>query len=72
MALTPAASRAATDDQKKFAYDIVEKNTQTLNDVGAPEVWITHGREDAIVYWANKNGFKARPLDIAGYDDEGD
>ena len=45
---------------------------QTLNDVGAPEVWITHGREDAIVYWANKNGFKARPLDIAGYDDEGD
>jgi len=45
---------------------------QTLNDVGAPDVWITHGREDAIVYWANKNGFKARPLDIAGYDDEGD
>ncbi len=46
--------------------------TQTIKDVGAPEVWITHGREDAIVYWATKNGFKARPLDIQGYEDEGD
>jgi putative mRNA 3-end processing factor len=46
--------------------------TQTLKDVGAPEVWVTHGREDAIVYWATQNGFKARPLDVQGYDDEGD
>ena len=46
--------------------------TQTIRDVGASEVWITHGREDAIVYWATQNGFKARPLDIAGYEDEGD
>jgi putative mRNA 3-end processing factor len=46
--------------------------TQTIKDVGAPEVWVTHGREDAIVYWATKNGFKARPLELQGYDDEGD
>ncbi len=46
--------------------------TQTLKDVGAPEVWVTHGREDALVYWAKKNGFKARPLDLEGYEDEDD
>jgi putative mRNA 3-end processing factor len=46
--------------------------TQTLKDVGAPEIWVTHGREDAIVYWATQNGFKARPLEMQGYDDEGD
>ena len=46
--------------------------TRTIRDVGADDVWITHGREDAIVYWANQNGFRARPLDIVGYDDEGD
>jgi putative mRNA 3-end processing factor len=46
--------------------------TQTIKDVGASEVWITHGREDAIVYWATKNGFKARPLDLQGYEDEGE
>jgi putative mRNA 3-end processing factor len=46
--------------------------TQTIKDVGAPEVWITHGREDAIVYWATQNGFMARALDIQGYEDEGD
>jgi putative mRNA 3-end processing factor len=46
--------------------------TQTLKDVGAPEVWVTHGREDAIVSRATQNGFAARPLDMQGYDDEGD
>ena len=46
--------------------------TQTIKDVGPSEVWITHGREDAIVYWGNKNGFKSRPLDFQGYEDEGD
>jgi putative mRNA 3-end processing factor len=44
--------------------------TQTLKDVAAPQVWVTHGREDALVYWANRHGFKARPLDLHGYDDE--
>jgi putative mRNA 3-end processing factor len=44
--------------------------TTTLEDVAAPEVWVTHGREDALVYWARQNGFKARPLDLEGYDDD--
>jgi putative mRNA 3-end processing factor len=46
---------------------------QTLEEVGAPEVWVAHGREDALVYYAtNKMGIKARPLDLTGYDEEED
>ncbi|MBG1231049.1 ligase-associated DNA damage response exonuclease [Aestuariivirga litoralis] len=43
---------------------------QTLQDVGAPEVWITHGREDALVYEATKNGFKAQALHLLGYEED--
>jgi len=43
---------------------------QTLKDVGAPEVWITHGREDALVHQATKDGFKAQALHLLGYEEE--
>jgi len=47
--------------------------TQTLTDVQAGEIWVTHGREDALVHYATTNlGLKARPLDLHGYDDEDD
>lgn len=45
---------------------------QTLKDVNAPELWVTHGREDALVYQAMQMGIKARPLDMEGYDEEED
>ena len=45
---------------------------QTLQDVGASEVWVTHGRADALVHWAKQNGFKATALHLLGYEDEGD
>jgi putative mRNA 3-end processing factor len=41
---------------------------QTAQDVNAPEVWITHGREDALAWELNKLGFKARALSLLGYD----
>lgn len=44
----------------------------TLSDVGAPEVWITHGRDDALSYEANKRGYHARALSLLGYEDEGE
>jgi putative mRNA 3-end processing factor len=44
---------------------------QTFQDVGAPEIWITHGREDAIAHQARELGFKARALRLVGYDEEG-
>lgn len=42
----------------------------TLVDVGAPEIWITHGREDALAYRARQLGFKAQALSLLGYDEE--
>lgn len=44
--------------------------TQTLIDVGAPEVWVTHGRDDALVYYAQRHGFKAQALHLLGYEDD--
>jgi putative mRNA 3-end processing factor len=44
--------------------------TQTLSDVGAPEVWVTHGRDDALVYYAQQQGFKAQALHLLGYEDD--
>ncbi len=43
---------------------------QTLEEVGAPEVWITHGREDALAHEATKNGFKAQALHLLGYEED--
>ena len=46
--------------------------TQTLMDVNPEEIWVTHGRDDALVRWAEINGYKARPLSLVGYEDEDD
>jgi len=45
--------------------------TQTLEDVGAPEVWVTHGREEALVHAATAMGIKARALALIGFEEEG-
>jgi putative mRNA 3-end processing factor len=44
----------------------------TIREVGAPEVWVTHGQEDALVRWCAMNGIRARPLRLAGYGDDGE
>jgi putative mRNA 3-end processing factor len=46
--------------------------TATITATGAPEIWVTHGQEDALVHWAKTHGRKARPLAIVGYGDEGE
>jgi putative mRNA 3-end processing factor len=45
---------------------------RTIIEVGAPEIWVTHGQEDALVHWCGKQGLDARPLRLAGYGDEGE
>jgi putative mRNA 3-end processing factor len=45
---------------------------QTLDDVQAPEVWVTHGREEALVHAAGQKGIKAQALALVGYDEEGE
>jgi putative mRNA 3-end processing factor len=44
--------------------------TQTLHDTQAPEIWVTHGNEEALVHYATKAGLKARALALVGYEDE--
>lgn len=42
----------------------------TLDEVGAPEVWITHGREEALAHAAGQRGIRARALALVGYEEE--
>lgn len=44
--------------------------TRTLDDVGAPEVWVTHGREEALVHHARARGFRARALALVGFEED--
>ncbi|MBJ7578356.1 ligase-associated DNA damage response exonuclease [Devosia sp. MC532] len=44
---------------------------QSIHDSGASTIWVTHGREDALVYWCKKQGLDAEPLALPGLDDDG-
>jgi putative mRNA 3-end processing factor len=46
--------------------------TQTLSELRPQDVWITHGRDDALVHWCALNGLRARALALTGREDEGD
>ncbi len=42
----------------------------TLDEVGAPEIWVTHGREEALIHAATARGIAGRALRLVGYEDE--
>lgn len=44
----------------------------TISETGAGEVWVTHGREDALVHEVSKRGVRARALSLVGFEDEGE
>ena len=44
--------------------------TATILEVGAPRVWVTHGAEEAIVYWCRRRGIDARALSLLGREGE--
>jgi putative mRNA 3-end processing factor len=44
--------------------------TAVIAATGAAEVWVTHGAEDALVYWCGARGLKAQPLRLVGYGEE--
>ncbi len=46
--------------------------TATAEEVAPGELWITHGREEALARWAELHGLPARPLRLVGYEDEED
>ena len=46
--------------------------TQTITELAPKEVWITHGREEALKHWCMTRQIKARELNLVGYEDEDD
>ena len=46
--------------------------TATLEEIAPKEVWVTHGREEALVHWCMTRQIRARALALAGFEDEDD
>ncbi|MDR6789106.1 putative mRNA 3-end processing factor [Sphingomonas sp. BE138] len=46
--------------------------TTTLTEISPREVWVTHGREEALVHWCMTRQIKARALALVGFEDEDD
>ena len=44
--------------------------TATIDEVAAGEVWVTHGREEALVHYATQKGYRARALALAGFEED--
>jgi putative mRNA 3-end processing factor len=42
----------------------------TIHETGAGEIWVTHGREEALVHYCRKAGLQACALSLLGYEDE--
>ena len=43
---------------------------QTVRDVKAETIWVTHGAEEALVHWCRQQGLASAPLSIAGRGEE--
>jgi putative mRNA 3-end processing factor len=46
--------------------------TMTIRELAPTEVWITHGREEALKHWCMTHQIKACELNLVGYEDEDD
>jgi putative mRNA 3-end processing factor len=44
--------------------------TATINEVAAAEIWVTHGREEALVHYATQQGYRARALALTGFEED--
>ena len=42
----------------------------TIREIAPREVWVTHGREEALVRWCELQGIPAKPLHLMGYEEE--
>ena len=45
---------------------------ETIGDTGAEEIWVTHGREDALVHQIGLMGKRGRALALVGFEEEGE
>ena len=44
--------------------------TSTIAELDPAEVWVTHGREEALVHHARQSGLRARALALTGFEEE--
>jgi putative mRNA 3-end processing factor len=44
--------------------------TATIDEVAAEEVWVTHGREEALVHYARQKGYRAGALALTGFEED--
>ena len=49
-----------------------EELIRTIDEVDPGEVWVTHGREDALVHYCRSEGRRAEALSLVGYEDDAD
>jgi putative mRNA 3-end processing factor len=45
---------------------------KTLKDVNPNELWVTHGQEDALIHYAQAQGYTAKALSLVGMEGEGE
>lgn len=46
--------------------------TETIREINPLSLWVTHGQEDGLVYYARQHGYSALPLNLLGFADEGE
>ncbi|MHB9878184.1 ligase-associated DNA damage response exonuclease [Pacificimonas sp. ICDLI1SI03] len=46
--------------------------TETILEIAPKEVWVTHGREEALLHWCMTRQIRARALSLVGREDEDD
>lgn len=46
--------------------------TATIRELRPKELWVTHGRDDALLHWCSLHQIKARALHLVGREDEDD
>jgi len=44
--------------------------TATIEEVAAVEIWVTHGREEALVHYARQKGYRAGALALTGFEED--
>jgi putative mRNA 3-end processing factor len=44
--------------------------TATIDEVAAQEIWVTHGREEALIHYAVQQGYRARALTLVGFEED--
>ena len=72
--LVPASETRQQVHELVGKYKVVMWKAQGffVDELRPGELWITHGREEALARWAELHGVPARALALVGYEEEDD